>query len=215
MYLKLILSIIGGFISINIILGQPKKNTYIATEIKLSTGIVYTDFFDKQSFPLFLCWGDCYSVKQTTKPSFIFGGQVNFVVKPRHRLGFGYHWQQIKIEQEILSSFGSTPFIHKWHLDFHSFFIQHQFQRDITQKNRWWSNAIGIDLSLHRKDLRKWPLFYRTSFAIPLKIANIQGFVIEPFFQIGITNYSSRIVSEKFVRPFMVGLLVQYSLKTR
>ena len=214
MYLKLIIIIVGFFIFNSSIFGQTQKTNYIATNLELSTGIVFADFVSEQPLPLSLCWGTCHSVTQTTRPSITFGGQVNFVLNARHQVGFSYYWQQIRIVEEIVSRLGQKPYTDKINVNFHDFYIQHRFQTDIAHKNRWWTNAIGADMTLYRKNFKKWPLFYRTSFSIPLKIADIRGISIEPFFQIGITNYANRIGStDQFIRPFMVGTLVKYALE--
>ena len=212
MYPKLIITIVVFLIFNSSIFGQNQKSNYITTELELSTGMVFADFISGQPWPL--CWGACYSVTQTTRPSMTFGGQINFVIAPRHRLGFGYHWQQIRIVQEIVSNFGRAPYTDKININFHDFYLQYRFQTDITHKNRWWINAIGADMTLYRKDLKEWPLFYRTSFSIPLKIGDIRSISVEPFFQIGITNYANRIgSSDQFVRPFMVGIWVKYAFR--
>ena len=212
MYVKLILSILGLFIFNSVALGQTKKIKYPKTKIRLGTEIAYTNFLNKQPLLLILCTSGCSYRTQSTKPSFTFGGQVNFFVRPRHYLGLDYRWQQIKIKQHISDGPNGRGYnwMYKTNLNYHSLSIQHQFQINPTKKDIWWSNAVGTDLSCIKDTSlqRECPLFYRTSLSFPLRIIKKLGPTIEPFVQLGITGYSVKTTNNKPMRPFMVGLMV-------
>lgn len=210
MYLKSILTLLIISIINCSSFGQDAKIKYPKTKIRLGAGISYSNFFGKQPSPIILCFEGCSPLSQSTQPSFTLGGQVNFSIKRRHYLGFGYRWHQIRIEQELIDFFNNNNFTYKTNLNYHSLSLIHQFQINPSKKYLWWSNSIGTDMNFNEESLiKKWPIFYRTSLSFPFRIINNRGPAVEPFFQIGLTRYTTRFFDKQaLMRPFMIGLMI-------
>lgn len=191
----------------NFLFGQVTDKVLPKLKINLNSGITYTRFYGKQPFELVRCIEGCTTLEQTTKPAFALGGTITKLIGSRHYLGVGYNYYRIKIDHILSDHFVVGTLLKKnLVVNYHSFYVLHQYLIKPNNGNLYWNNSIGVDFTDKHKPINNRALFYRTGLEYNFYWGDLK-LALNPYLQIGLTPYSEDIYEKKTVmRPFSFGL---------